>query len=35
MVEKQGVESATADFLHKPFSLVTLTNKVREILDRP
>ncbi len=31
----QGVGSADADFLPKPFSLVALTNKVREILNRP
>ena len=34
VVVQQGVESATADFLHKPFSLASLTSKVREILDR-
>jgi PAS domain S-box-containing protein len=32
---QQGVESATANFLHKPFSLASLTNKVREVLDQP
>jgi len=31
----QGVESATANFLHKPFNLVAMTTKVREILDGP
>jgi len=35
MVVQQGVESATANFLPKPFSLASLTNKVREVLDRP
>jgi CheY-like chemotaxis protein len=30
----QGVESATTDLLHKPFTLAALTNKVREVLDR-
>jgi two-component system cell cycle sensor histidine kinase/response regulator CckA len=31
----QGVEAATADFLHKPFGVDDLKNKVREVLDRP
>ena len=30
-----GVETAAVDFLHKPFSLAALADKVREILDRP
>ena len=30
----QGVESASANFLQKPFTLAGLTNKVREVLDR-
>ena len=34
MIVRQGVESAAADFLHKPFSLTALTGKVREVLDR-
>jgi PAS domain S-box-containing protein len=34
LIVQQGVESATADFIHKPFSLAALTNKVREVLDR-
>lgn len=29
-----GVESSTAEFLHKPFTLDSLGRKVREILDR-
>ena len=29
-----GVESAQADFLHKPFNIAAMTLKVREILDR-
>ena len=33
-VMRQGVESAAADFLHKPFNLAAMTQKVREILDR-
>ena len=33
-VAQQGVESSTVDFLHKPFSIADLTQKVREILDR-
>ena len=31
----QGVESEAADFLHKPFDLAAMLQKVREILDRP
>jgi PAS domain S-box-containing protein len=34
LIVTQGVESATADLLHKPFSLDALSKKVREILDR-
>lgn len=34
MIGHQGVESATANFLSKPFSLAAMTNKVREVLDR-
>lgn len=34
VIVRQGIESATADFLPKPFSLASLTNKVREVLDR-
>ncbi len=30
-----GAETAAGDFLHKPFSLAALADKVREILDRP
>ena len=33
-VMRQGVESAAADFLQKPFNLAAMTLKVREILDR-
>ena len=33
MIVQQG-ELATTDFLHKPFGLATLTNEVREVLDR-
>ena len=33
-VMRQGVESAAADFLQKPFNLAAMTQKVREILDR-
>ncbi len=33
-VVRQGVGSATADLLPKPFSLASLTNRVREVLDR-
>ena len=35
MIVQQGIESATVDFLHKPFKLTALTDLVREILDRP
>jgi len=34
VVVRQGVELAAADFLYKPFSLTSLTGKVRQILDR-
>ncbi|MDF0677125.1 MAG: response regulator, partial [Nitrospira sp.] len=34
VVIQQGVESSTVDFLHKPFDIAALTQKVREILDR-
>ncbi|QJW95804.1 hybrid sensor histidine kinase/response regulator [Frigoriglobus tundricola] len=34
VIVQQGVGSAAADFLHKPFSLGDLTSKVREVLDR-
>ena len=34
VVIQQGVESSTMDFLHKPFTIAALTQKVREILDR-
>lgn len=34
VVIQQGVESSTVDFLHKPFDVTALTQKVREILDR-
>ena len=34
IVVQQGVESASAYFLQKPFTLAALTEKVREILDR-
>ncbi len=35
MIVRQGVESASANFLPKPFSLAALTRKVREVLDAP
>ena len=35
VVVHQGVLSASANFLHKPFSIGQLTQKVREILDLP
>jgi len=31
----QGVESESAEFLHKPFDIAAMLRKVREILDRP
>ncbi len=34
-VLRLGVESESLDFLHKPFTLHSLTAKVREVLDRP
>jgi two-component system cell cycle sensor histidine kinase/response regulator CckA len=34
VIVHQGVDSATTDFLHKPFKLNELTKKVREVLDR-
>ena len=34
VVVLQGIEEATVDFLHKPFKLDELKNRVREILDR-
>lgn len=34
VVIQQGVNSSTVDFLHKPFDVAALTQKVREILDR-
>ncbi|HEY5932522.1 MAG TPA: response regulator, partial [Nitrospira sp.] len=34
VVIQQGVASSMVDFLHKPFAIATLAQKVREILDR-
>jgi signal transduction histidine kinase/ActR/RegA family two-component response regulator len=34
-VLRRGVESATAEFIPKPFSLTTLTARIRDILDPP
>ncbi len=34
VIVHQGVTSATIDFLPKPFNLMTLANKVRQVLDR-
>ena len=34
LIVHQGVESSSVDFLHKPFNLEVLKNKVREVLDR-
>ena len=33
-VLRLGVESESLDFLHKPFTLHSLTAKVRDVLDR-
>ncbi len=35
VLARQDVESSSADFLHKPFTLEGLTTKIREVLDRP
>ncbi|OWK34618.1 hybrid sensor histidine kinase/response regulator [Fimbriiglobus ruber] len=35
VVVREGVKTATVDFLGKPFTFADLTQKVREILDRP
>ena len=34
VIVQQGVASASADFIQKPFSIGALTQKVREVLDR-
>ena len=34
-VLRHGLETADAAFLQKPFSPVTLANKVRQVLDSP
>lgn len=34
VITQQGVGSASADFIHKPFNLTALSQKVREVLDR-
>jgi PAS domain S-box-containing protein len=34
LLEHQGVDSATAHFMHKPFNLDALTRKMREVLER-
>ena len=34
-VLRAGVESASVNFLHKPFTLDSLSRRVREVLDQP
>jgi DNA-binding response OmpR family regulator len=33
-IMQKGVDSATAEFIHKPFKIDDLTRKVREVLER-